>query len=283
MNRNRTIVIVLLVALLAVCCCVATIAGVVLMRGLGDNGLSFTPDWVSATQTFNRTVDVRTPATLNVDVAVGDITIRAGSGQQVTVNATKRAWSANSAQANQILDRIEISVEPSGNRVDVRVSGMDQFRTLGRSPQVNLVITVPAETALDLTSRVGNLRVTGLRGAVNISADVGDVRLTDVTPVGQLSVETRVASIELDGALAANAAYSLTSDVGRIAVRLPTGSAFKLDARSDIGDVRVDFVLTGSSRREGLVSKEVRGEVGANPTASLTLRSRVGEISVRPN
>ena len=81
--------------------------------------------------------------------------------------------------------------------------------------------------------------------------------------------------------LASEASYRLTSDIGRIALRLPTASAFKIDARSDVGDVRVDFTVTGRSSRQGFVSKEVRGEVGTNPATALYLRSRIGEITVR--
>jgi hypothetical protein len=124
--------------------------------------------------------------------------------------------------------------------------------------------------------------VTGLRGEVDIDSDVGEVTLEDVMPLSSLRVQTRVASISLTAALTENAAYDVTSDVGLIALLLPADSSFMIDARSDIGDVQVGFDVTGSSSREGFVGKEVSGEVGSNPTTTLTLRSNVGDIRVNP-
>jgi hypothetical protein len=88
--------------------------------------------------------------------------------------------------------------------------------------------------------------------------------------------------IEL-GRLADRATYRLTSDMGRIELRLPPDSAFSIDARSDIGNVGVEFPLAGRSSRQGFVGEESRGDVGTNPTTDLYLRSRVGNISVRAN
>jgi hypothetical protein len=111
---------------------------------------------------------------------------------------------------------------------------------------------------------------------------VGEVILTDVKPAERLSVASRVASIELSGALIPGAVYELVSDVGRIAVQAPEESNFSIDARSDIGDVSVGFPVSGRSEREGFVGKQVRGDVGADPMAKLSLRSRIGNITVQP-
>ena len=67
------------------------------------------------------------------------------------------------------------------------------------------------------------------------------------------------------------------------ALCLPRDSSFSIDARSDIGSVRVEFPAAGRSSRQGFVGEEVRGYVGSNPTAELHLPSRVGNISVRPS
>jgi hypothetical protein len=90
-----------------------------------------------------------------------------------------------------------------------------------------------------------------------------------------------VSGVDFTGALTPNAGYEFTTDVGKVALRLPAESAFRLDARSDIGDVTLGFPIVGRSSRDALVGKEVRGDVGQNPTTTLYLRSRVGEISIR--
>ncbi len=278
-NRTLWIVIVLLVLVLCVCC-VAT-AGVLLLGGWQWGGAWLDSARTEATEPFAKTFDVRGPVNLVLDAPVGDVTIKAGAESRVVIEATKRAWGSNGARAQETLGRITINADQVGDQVRIRVAGLTGVTNAPRSPQVDFVISVPRDTALKLDSRVGRISVAGTHGDVAIKADVGDLLLADVLPVEKLEVETRVASVEFSGALTPAASYRLTSDVGRVALRLPTDSAFKIDARSDVGDVRVDFTVTGRNSREGLVSKEVRGEVGTNPTTELYLRSRIGEITVR--
>ncbi len=282
MNSNRTLWIVLVIVALMLCCCVTTVVTFALARSVDWGGLTFWQGRVEVTKPFDRTVDVRAPVRLTVDVPVGDITIKVASDQQVRATATVRAWGANRTRGQAILDQITVSLEQTGDQVQVKVTGLEGIRNVPRSPQVDVVISVPRDTAIQLDTNVGQVHIAGTRGNMALKVDVGEVILTDVLPADRLEIETRVASIELEAGLAPGATYQLTSDVGRIAVRLPADSAFRLDSRSDIGDVRVDFPVAGQSSREGIVGKDVRGTVGTNPTASLSLRSRVGEITVRP-
>jgi hypothetical protein len=281
-NNNRTIWIVLLVLLLVLCFCCALTVSVFIIRGVNWGGNWFWGSRVEATDRSTQAVQVRGPVDLNLDVPVGNITVKVGGDDRVVVDATRRAWATNQASAQAILKRINITIEQAGNQVWVKATGLTDFSNTPRSPVVDVVVSVPLETAVTLNSRVGKVWVTGVRGDLLIKADVGEVTLTDVLPVERLEVRTRVANIELSGALAANARYNLTSDIGRISVRAPSNSAFSIDARSDIGGVNLGFALSDRSSRESFVGKEVRGNVGDNPTAHLQLYSRVGDISVRP-
>jgi hypothetical protein len=284
MRDNRVLFIVLALILLSCCCFALLVAGLVITRGM-RLGTDFVQSTVNeVTETSDSEFPVTGPVTLGIDVPVGDIEIRGGEGNQVTVQVTKRAWGINQPAARDILNRMDVSVQQTSDTVQITASGPawtgNPNRT--RTPQVDLVITVPNQTSLKTKVGVGRLSVTGLRGDADINADVGEVTLTDVVPLSSLRVQTRVASVTLDAPLAENAAYDMTSDVGRIALKLPKDSAFAIDARSDIGDMQVGFEVSGSSSREGFVGKEVVGEVGSSPTTKLTLRSRVGDIRVDP-
>ena len=225
---------------------------------------------------------VEGPATLDLSVPVGDVTVKTGPAGEVTVEGTKRAYGATEADAQARLDDIQVKIDQSGDKVWVRVSGQFMGGNSGRSPIVDLTITVPKQTTVAANMGVGRLQVSGTEGDATINAEVGDVILTDIMPAAKLFVKTRVASVDFSGALAPNGKYEITTDIGKIALRVPANSAFTIDARSDIGDVTVGFPVSGTASREALVGKQVQGEVGQNPTASLTLRSRVGEISVNP-
>jgi hypothetical protein len=248
-----------------------------------DFDWSWSSAWnAQASEPIEQSLSVEEAATLAVEVPVGDITVKTGPAGQVKVEGVKRAYGATEADARQRLDDIQVRIEQSGDKVWVRVSGQFTGGSGGRSPGVDLTITVPQETTLSADMGVGRLQVSGTRGDVTIDAEVGEVILTDVLPSEKLSLKTRVAGVEFSGALVPNGTYEFTTDIGKIDMRLPEESTFRIDARSDIGDVNVGFTVAGRSSRDALVGKEVQGEVGENPTTSLYLRSRVGEISVAP-
>jgi hypothetical protein len=284
MRDNRVLFIVLALILLGCCCFGLLVAGLVITRG-AQFGTAFVRNSANeVSETSDSTFPVSGPVTLVIDMPVGDIDIRSGENDRVTVQVTKRAWGRTSNAARDNLGALNVSVEQDGDAITITASGPAWTANdrNPRAPQVDLVITTPNQTTLKTKVGVGRLAVTGLRGDVDINSDVGEVTLTEVAPLSSLRVLTGVASIILDAPLAANATYEMTSDVGRIALRLPEDSAFAIDARSDIGDVQVGFAVSGSSSREGFVGKEVVGEVGSNPTTKLTLRSRVGDIRVDP-
>lgn len=284
MKEGRILWIVLLAIVLAACCCAATVGGLLIARGFRLSPAWIDLDRVQASAAFERTFTPQQPVSLTLDVPLGDVTIQAGATDQVTVQASLRAWGPTQADAQAQLDQIDIRAEQDGQRVLVATSppgAPDRPSGVSRTPQIEVLITVPAQTALLVETEVGRLTVSGLRGDVTITAGVGEVSLTDLAPVSRVEVWSRVGNVELEGPLASGVAYDLASDVGRIALRIPRNSAFVIAARSDLGSVDLGFPLVGRSERD-LVGREVRGEVGDAPTTTLTLRSRVGAISVQP-
>ncbi len=284
MNKNRALWIVLVLVLLAFCCCMTLLAGVLVIRNV-SRGVDWL-NWsrIERTEQVAQTIQVQAPVTLVIDVPVGDIQIRGGSDGDVSVQATKHAWGQDSAAAQRVLDDIDVQIEQLGNQVRVTATGLtwaDGSSGAPRSPRVDLVISAPTQTALQITSNVGSVDAADLHGDITITADVGSVTLRDVTPIGMLRVDSRVAAIQLSAQLAADATYRLTSDIGRVLVQLPEDSAFNIDARSDIGNVNLGFPLLGRSSRDNFIGKEVTGDVGSTPSARLILRSRVGDITIQ--
>jgi hypothetical protein len=284
MRSNRGVWIILLLVVLAVCCLVASVGGLLLARNLQRGANWFWSGNNEVTATVARTLEVGDPANLEVDLPVGSLIVRTGEPGQMTVEATKRAWGRNAAEAQRALDRIEVSIEQTPAGVRVEVAGpdwQDGMSATPRTPQVDVVVTVPEQAQLDLRVGVGQLAVDGVRGDVHITADVGEVELTDVQPQAALEVESRVASIRFAGALTPGATYRMTSDVGRILLELPRESTFRIEARSDIGDATVDFDVVGQQERPGFTGKDISGQVGQDTGTELFLRSRVGDVRVQ--
>lgn len=312
MNDRRGLWIALLITVLVLCCCCALAwatgvlvlnsvrAGVAAIEAEQDNWQSWlrslrdrAEEWsdsfgvwtghavVSASETLTRELTVVGPITLDLNASAGDVTIRSGPAGKVAVTAVKRAYGATQDEAGHRAAAIAINVEQVGDKVWVRVDNPFTTGNIGRAASVDLTITVPRETTLIARVDVGNLRVVELEGDMDVAVQVGEVILTDAVPDRALKVETRVAGVDFAAPLAPNARYEFVTDVGKIALRLPADSAFHLDARSDIGDVDVEFPVVGRADRDLVIGKDVRGEVGQNPTTSLYVRSRVGEVTIR--
>ncbi len=308
MDGHRGLWLVLvIVSLFACCCCVLMwVAGQAALNGLRNLDVAIGPElraweewlrnwdreplewpvpWhpqgIQASAPISVTRTVERPVTLEVSAPIGALTVVPGPDGQVRVEGTKRAYATSVADAERRLEELEVQVSQAGDRIWVQVNGPFLRNTSSRTLQLDLTITVPRQTNLVARLGVGRLQITGITADVTVDAEVGEVILTDVLPVHRLTITTRVASVDFRAALTPNARYDFTTDVGKISLHLPETSAFRLDARSDIGDVSVAFPVMGRSDRDALVGKEVRGEVGQNPTTSLYLRSRVGAIMIR--
>ena len=267
---------------LAVLVLILALLGVIFFAtNLSDAGNWF-PSFgrIGVSATFDKTLEVEGPVSLSADVPVGSVEVKVGSAQTVRVEATRWAWGGSRSQAEEILGQVGVDVQQTGNRVQVLATGLTGRNIQGRSPKVDIKITVPAGTSVDISSRVGEVSVTGTQGDLAISADVGEVKVRKVSPAKSLRINSRVGSVEFSGALMPRVDYEITTDVGKISLELPRDSAFILDARSDIGDVRLDFELVGTSGRRTVVGRQVEGQVGASPTTHLTLLSRIGEIRI---
>jgi hypothetical protein len=126
MNSNRGLWITLLVLLLIVCCCCCALAwgaGSLALGGIRmgasaigpDSGgwerwfRSWENDWrgwagpwqgglgAQSSEPIQQTLTVEGPATLDLTVPVGDVTVKAGPAGQVKVEGTKRVYGATEA------------------------------------------------------------------------------------------------------------------------------------------------------------------------------------------
>jgi hypothetical protein len=84
---------------------------------------------------------------------------------------------------------------------------------------------------------------------------------------GNTRMETNAGTISFSGSINPNGDYSFETNAGTIDMSLAAGTAFVLDAKTDLGTVSNQF---------GTVS------VGEGPRATLHLRTHLGTISVGP-
>jgi DUF4097 and DUF4098 domain-containing protein YvlB len=262
-GSNRLLLIVLVVVVLLFLCCCLVVAGLIIggvvtlpWRAIEVGG------WrEEATERFEKTFDVSTPARLSVDVNVGDVFVRAGDGAQIRVSAVKQAWGQDRAQAQGYLDDLELQIRQTATgEVEIKTDMPSRLRSIGRTPKVDLEIAVPRDTDMNLTVNVGSIEVTGVQGAFEVDSNVGDVTLRDVRFAEDAQIE---------------------SAVGNIRLYLPADIAFTFEAESNVGNIRVDFPIRNERSEKKVVGGRVEGEIGESPTVDVRLRANTGNIEIR--
>ena len=261
-TRNNTplIIALIVIAVLFLCCCLV-VAGLVLGGILSVPWRVATDARVEATEELKESFVVSTPVSLEIDLNVGDVIIQAGDSDEVHIQAVKHAWGRDRQQARDYLDDFEVRISKSrADKVSIESETPRRLRNIPRTPRVDLEITVPRDTDLNILLNVGKLEIAGIRGAFEIQSNVGDVTLRNVR-------------FEEDS--------QIKSNVGNIELHLPADSAFAFSAKSSVGDIRVDFPVQSRRSEEKVVGESIEGEIGTSPTVYVELRTSTGDIKIR--
>ncbi len=159
------------------------------------------------TERFTKTFRVGRTGSLYLVNISGDIVIKVGGGDEITVDATKRVRQGSDAQ--QQLSAVTIDATQQGSRVEVRTRYPERggnYRT-----SVDYAVTVPAGTSLDVRSTSGDVQITGVKGALRTDCISGDVHIDgadqieqvktvsgDITLVGSAGTDVRVTNYSGD-------------------------------------------------------------------------------------
>ncbi len=194
------------------------------------------------TERFSRTVRLGPNGSVSVSNIAGDIVVKAGSGDSVSIEAVKRARGDRSQ-----LGRVEIEVSDRAGRVDISTNHLGRHDNVS----VSYTITLPASASVEAHSVSGNVSVTGVQGAVRGETVSGNVTMAS-TP--RLEAAKSVSgNVELTGA-AADGDLSASSVSGSV-------RANGLKARGlQVGSISGDIVVTDVTC-ERLAAKSVSGEI----------------------
>ena len=148
----------------------------------------------------------------------------------------------------------------------------------GSSSAVDLTITAPARSNLDLHADTGDVSVSDVAGMVSITVGAGDARLAGVTLAGASSVDVGTGDVTLGGRLAPGAALHMSVDTGDVDVTLPLAATVTIDAATALGEVSVPSWPVPLARDGAGAS--ARGQTAPNPNSTLTIRVDTGDIGV---
>ncbi len=218
---------------------------------------------VAAQKRFSRTYPAGQSVRLHLMNRTGTVEVQGWERREISVVAMLEAPAAT------------IAPQSTSGGIDINVLRDNQGRDVG---SVNFVIRVPFNTVVDIETRIGNLAVTNIRSGLvraYITSE-GDITLTNISSPS-VSGENRLGDIFFDGELHDNGIYRFSSTSGRISVRIPFSSSFKLVATApstrniSLGPFSNGENVWGDGRR-------VMGKFGSG-SASVTATNKLGSIA----
>ncbi len=276
-NRNVWIV----VAVIAVVACICVVAAALAAVGWFASRPFV---WGEVTsyegERIEQAYQVGDAPSLEIDNFAGNVTVRAGESGVIRVVATKKVTRRSD------LARIEVQIDERDGGLAIRTRRPSGFRNVS----VELEITTPASTRLDLRDGAGNVSVQGLSGSLEVDTGAGNVDMDDVTGVidahtgaGNINVRGGAGTVRLDTG-AGNIRYEGTpqgdcrfgTGAGNITLVLPADVNVKVNLDTGIGNIDVDFAVDGRVTRQ-----EVEGTIGSGAQGTITASTGTGNIDVR--
>ena len=211
---------------------------------------------------------------LALENEVGSITI---DGQDVTncdVTATITVKAPTEEEAKELAEQIKIELEQDGNTLTVKTTKPRKKRR--RSISINFKITVPKQTALQISGDVGEILTSNITENIKAQTDVGKISCKEIS--GDIDLKVDVGKVNVVYSKTASAACNVTikTDVGSIDITTPPECSAVVQANTDVGSITTDMPLT----IKGRVGKKLQGTIGAGE-GKLNLKTDVGSIRIR--
>src|SRR5215471_7472693 len=238
--------------------------------------------------TVSRKIRIGRNGQVTIQNVSGTITVTAGSGDEVTIDAVKRARGDR-----EQLDRVDVIIEEHPGRVDIRTDYRRGGRFNNTNAWVDYTVVVPDGASVDLKSISGEVKVTGVKGSVrvqSISGAVtatgtprvelaktvsGSVELSGVSSAGDLTATTVSGSIHVNGVKAHS--FDANTVSGEISLR--DAAVERFSARSISGAIEYNGELDKNGQYEGNShSGSARFTLSGNPGFELNATTFSGEI-----
>jgi hypothetical protein len=146
-----------------------------------------------------KTFTVQPGGGLTIDTAGGDIRVMPGAVDQVHVIARQKIRANSAAEADKLLEKLELRMELSGNDVTATAKYAKQMPGfhIGSWPPVSVSfeVTVPASYSMTLRTSGGDIVIGNLTGKMSAHTSGGDITLGIIN--GDVSVHTSGGDIEL--------------------------------------------------------------------------------------
>jgi DUF4097 and DUF4098 domain-containing protein YvlB len=244
---------------------------------VSDHGLEFgfnSSDWPEkAERTDTRELNLKSGQTLRTDTPDGSIHVHASNGSSASMRAVVRAAGRTQADAQALLDRTTIVVEETARGVSLRLDvGRDPADEHRPQPSVAFEIEVPADVALELASRSGNVQAEGGPfGPAHLESSYGGIEVENVR--GDVHAASNSGKVEV--AHVSKGSVDASSGYGNVSVTDVDGGS--VEAKSSSGRILIERLrvqrVTAESGYGSVSVKDVDAE------RDLEARSSSGSVT----
>jgi hypothetical protein len=212
--------------------------------------------------------------TFSLHAIDGIVEIFGSDSRQVTISATKKAFSP------ERLNAIAIRVDARPDAINIETTSPPEPRHhfMDRSGTVEYIINLPQTARIaGVELPNGELVINGMRGS-SITADLGTGQLATQNCFCDQTVRVKQGTLNVFFDWSERRPISIDAAIadGNARVRLPTDASFQLHAVAKEGNVWNDFT---KSRKQGEAS-EINEVIGDAPATKLNLRADAGNIHV---
>jgi hypothetical protein len=253
--------VIIVVLVVACCCALVAVGGAVwwFADRYAETGQEFFDLDRPYRDRVEETFAVDGAPSLDISSFAGSVTVRAGEDGIVRVVATKGASSRSR------LERIALSINGGEDWVEVRAKQPHSQS----NASVDLEITAPAGSRLDLDLGAGPVEVRDITGRIDIHNGAGTVEVRGAQ--GVANVDVGAGQITYQGTPSGDCRFH--AGVGEVVLLLPGDLDMEVDASTGLGDVDVDFAV------DGVVSgRSVKGIIGDGSQGSIYAHTGAGAV-----
>jgi hypothetical protein len=212
--------------------------------------------------------------TLCLQNNVGEIIVTGADVKDCDVTATVTAKAATAEKAEKLAEEVRIKLEPYGNKLYIKIEQpTDKSK---QSINIDFDITVPKQAALQLTTDVGEIKITNITRSIKVETDVGAVSCKEIT--GDIDIHTNVGEVKVLYSKTAPGTCNATvkTDVGKIDFTAPPDLSAQVNFSTDIGAIETDLPL----EIKGMLGKKSSGTIGKGE-GKITLKTNIGSIKIK--
>jgi len=225
------------------------------------------------------------PRVVVTNIAPGSVEVKTGSEDEVIVDLDLR-----------LQEDLNCNVSQDDNVVTINCSVRDEFRNwpayiFTSRPVANILLSVPAESDLDIENRAGDIVVSdvkgtiaaessagvinirGCKGTVKARTRAGSVNFENVD--GTITARSSAGSIKFSGDLSNGESWFRTS-IGSIDISLKGQPDLTVEASTTIGNIRCIPELADAHYRRN----QYTGRIGAGK-GRLIAETKTGSITIQ--